>query len=115
MKKYMLIFLLLIVAGCTSNGTVPADQNSGPIEVDDTCPPSDYEYKFYYGDSEYVGDYTVTIQDITIGSVDVDVDGSSSYISTGSHLEINGLDVSVLTTDVQESVESSSAVLSFSC
>jgi hypothetical protein len=110
MKRCILLITLLLLMSCGQQ--TESDQVH---YTDDTCPPSDDKYTLYYGESTYIGDYTVSIQDITIGSVDVDVDGSSSYVSTGSSIEIHGLEVSVHTTDAQEPVEASSAVLSFSC
>jgi hypothetical protein len=111
MKKVVLFITLLLLLGC--------GQQTGSVDevhyTDDTCPPSDNKYTLFYGESTYIGDYTVTIQDITIGSVDVDVDGSSTYVGTGGSAEIRGLKIRVYTTDAQEPVEGSSAVLSFSC
>lgn len=117
MKKYILfvLFGLLILSACSGQTDTSYTEESADVETDDTCPPSDQEFTFAYGEGTYIGDYTVTVQDITLGSADVDVDGSSTYVGTGSSSQINGLEVTVVSTDVQEPIELSTAILTFYC
>ena len=104
MKKISFVLLgvaLLLLSACTSQETVYEQSESSTVyngEQDDTCPPEG-TYALYTGESLEFGDHLITIQDITIGSADIDIDGSSSYISTGSSSEINGVTIAVLTID----------------
>ena len=85
---------LLLLASCSQS-----------IEVEDTsettCDEQSEELTLYNGDSITLDDHTITVQDVTLGSADIDVDYSSSYISTGSSLEINGVNVEVISTDTE--------------
>ena len=98
MKKeiYMVILgiSLLLLASCSQS-----------IEIEDTsettCDEQSEELTLYNGDSITLDDHTITVQDVTLGSADIDVDYSSSYIGTGSSLEINGVNVEVISTDTE--------------
>ena len=98
MKKYFILLVLITIFSACTQQTINYTE-----ETDDTCPPPE-KYTLSYGESIYIGDHTVTIQDITISSADVDVDGSSSYISTGSTLKINDVEIYVIATNEENTV-----------
>ncbi len=102
---FLILLSIILITGCRTE-----TENSS--ETEDTCHPAE-EYFLYYGESIYIGDHTVTIQDITDAAVDVD--GSSSYIGTGSSLEINTVTIAPASTDVQEPIELSSTLITLSC
>ncbi|MBS3170622.1 hypothetical protein J4223_02485 [Candidatus Woesearchaeota archaeon] len=111
MKKeiYMVILgiSLLLLASCSQSIEVAdteiddSNYNENSYEGNMVCDEQSEELTLYNGDSVTLDDHTITVQDVTLGSADIDVDYSSSYISTGSELEINGVNVEVISTDTE--------------
>ena len=111
MKKeiYMVILgiSLLLLASCSQSIEVAdteiddSNYNENSYEGNMVCDEQSEELTLYNGDSVTLDDHTITVQDVTLGSADIDVDYSSSYISTGSSLEINGVNVEVISTDTE--------------
>ncbi|MSR86100.1 hypothetical protein EXS74_01750 [Candidatus Woesearchaeota archaeon] len=106
---FLILISILLINACSTQ-----TEETNDYGTDDTCPPAE-EYLLYYGESIDIGDHTVTIQDINDAAVDVDVDGSSSYIGTGSYLEINQVTIAPVSTDTQEPIELSSTLITLYC
>ena len=104
MKKeiYMVILgiSLLLLTSCSQSIEVE-DTDIDTTTDEFTCDDQSEELTLYNGDSVTLDDHTITVQDVTLGSADIDVDYSSSYISTGSSLELNGVNIEVISTDTE--------------